>query len=157
MRLAAKLKKLRTDSGRSRQAVADHITKAVGEVSESTVRRRECGKAVPDLREAAALACLFGVSVDHLADDTQDEPRPALTEAEAAAVNLVQALDLSEAEVLRRLSTPSGGRVPMVREPIPGAAGPAPADVSPGTAEPARPPAATPQSPPRRADRRNSG
>jgi transcriptional regulator with XRE-family HTH domain len=155
MQLPAKLKKLRTDSGLSRQAVADLIAAVTGELSESTVRRWENGEAVPDLREAAVLAYAYGVSIDHLADDAQDEPGPAFTEAEAAAVKLVRALELSEPEVLRRLSTPSGGRVPIVRDPLPGAPGPDP--VSPGTGAPVHPPGSTPQSPPRRAGRRNSG
>jgi transcriptional regulator with XRE-family HTH domain len=58
----------------------------------------------PRLGEAAKLAHILGVSVDYLADDQLDEPAPPLGAAEALAVEMIRTLNLSRADVMKRLS-----------------------------------------------------
>jgi len=97
MEFAKKLQRLRAARRYSQEALALELG-----CSQNLVSLWCRGKALPDLKEAARIATLFGVSVDFLADDGQDEPmvRPA----EEAAVKLVRSLMLGENEVIRRLA-----------------------------------------------------
>jgi transcriptional regulator with XRE-family HTH domain len=151
MDLAKKLTRLFEARNLSYQDVAKHCG-----TNKTTVNNWVNHGLSPKLSQARALATLLGVPLDHLADDAQDEPAPGPSERRIDIEKVIARI--GEDEAYNRLIVVRRGkreRQPMVRDPLPGAAGPAPG--SPGTEGPARPPAATPQSPPRRADGRNSG
>jgi transcriptional regulator with XRE-family HTH domain len=101
MEFQGKLRRLMAGRRLSQEMVA----RAVG-VSQNLISLWARGKSVPDLYEAAALARLFGTSVDYLADDSQDEPPApeAMPADERAILNLYRALGLTEAEALRGLA-----------------------------------------------------
>jgi transcriptional regulator with XRE-family HTH domain len=62
------------------------------------------GESVPGLYEAAALARALGVTLDFLADDTQDDPPAGPDPDEAFVLRTVRALKLDPEEAVRRLS-----------------------------------------------------
>ena len=70
MDFATKLSRLCWHRSHSQRALAE----ALGAVSKSTVSNWMTGKTDPKLRELAALARLFGVSVDYLVKDELEEP-----------------------------------------------------------------------------------
>jgi len=70
MDFATKLSRLCWHCSYSQRALAE----ALGVVSKSTVSNWMTGKTDPKLRELAALARLFGVSVDYLVKDELEEP-----------------------------------------------------------------------------------
>ena len=77
MEFSSKLKILRERGGMSQEALAARL-----DVSQNLVSLWERGKgSLPDLREAVALARVFEVSVEYLADDALDEP-PDTTRAD---------------------------------------------------------------------------
>jgi transcriptional regulator with XRE-family HTH domain len=84
-----------------RRLSQDRVARAVG-VSQNQISLWVRGKSVPDLYEAAALARLFGKTVDYLADDSQDEPPgpDALLPDERAVLTTYRTLHLTEAEGL---------------------------------------------------------
>jgi transcriptional regulator with XRE-family HTH domain len=97
MEFANKLKRLMSRARFSQAQLGARVG-----VSQNLVGQWCRAEAVPDLREAATLAGIFGVDVNYLADDALDDP-PS-NPAEAEAVKLVRALELDEAEVVRRLA-----------------------------------------------------
>jgi transcriptional regulator with XRE-family HTH domain len=101
MEFHGKLRRLMAGRRLSQEMVA----RAVG-VSQNLISLWVRGKSVPDLYKAAALARLFGTTVDYLADDSQDEPPApeAVPADERAILTLYRALGLTEAEALRGLA-----------------------------------------------------
>lgn len=104
MEFSAKLKLLMARHRYSQTRVAEAIN-----VSQSLVSLWTKGKGVPDLHEAAKLAEFFGVELNYLANDAQDDP-PAtsgISEWERAVLDLIHALGIDRQEALRRLVTPT--------------------------------------------------
>ncbi|WP_237722884.1 helix-turn-helix domain-containing protein [Singulisphaera acidiphila] len=115
MEFSAKLKKLMKQQRYSQTDVAVQV-----EVSQSLVSLWTKGERVPDLRVSAKLARLFGVDLDYLADDAQDEPPASeFTEWERAVIDLIHALGLEKSEALRRLATPAAAGISVDPKPFP--------------------------------------
>lgn len=97
MEFAAKLKKLMARKRFSQEEVAKHIN-----VSQNLVSLWTRGKSIPDMGQAAKLAAFLDVSLDYLADDTQDEPETGLSPAEAEILSISRTLgyDLAKARLL---------------------------------------------------------
>jgi transcriptional regulator with XRE-family HTH domain len=68
----------------------------VAGVSHTTANRWCAGSGIPDMREAALLARHYGVPLEFLADDAQDEP-PALDPAEAKLLELARRIGVEVA------------------------------------------------------------
>lgn len=69
MRLEEKLVALRKKKGLSQAELAEHMN-----VSRQAISRWEVGEAVPSTEKLKLLSQLYGVTVDHLLDDSAIEP-----------------------------------------------------------------------------------
>lgn len=69
MRLEEKLVALRKKKGLSQAELAEHMN-----VSRQAISRWEVGEAVPSTEKLKVLSQLYGVTVDHLLDDSAVEP-----------------------------------------------------------------------------------
>lgn len=69
MRLEEKLVALRKKKGLSQAELAEHMN-----VSRQAISRWEVGEAVPSTEKLKVLSQLYGVTVDHLLDDSAIEP-----------------------------------------------------------------------------------
>lgn len=70
MRLEEKLTALRKEKGLSQAELAERM-----DVSRQAISRWEVGDAVPSTEKLKVLAQLYGVTVDHLLDDSAVEPK----------------------------------------------------------------------------------
>jgi transcriptional regulator with XRE-family HTH domain len=102
MRLSEKLKRL---CGERRWGQTDLIA-AVGDISKSTMNNWFSGKTTPDLESALKIAKALNVSLEWLADDGAAFPPIEAPAQDVAVLKLIRALELDEAEALRRLATP---------------------------------------------------
>ena len=101
MRLQDKLTRLAAEFRFSQRDLAMRLPG----VSTTTINRWLNGESEPRLRDALRLANLFGIGLEFLADDTMDDPSPALmTEDEAAIIDLYHALGLDRREAMKRLA-----------------------------------------------------
>ncbi|MBX6312921.1 MAG: helix-turn-helix transcriptional regulator [Isosphaeraceae bacterium] len=103
MQFHEKLARLAEQQRRSQRNVAralqQQITISVAKVNEWFLGKRE-----PSLREAWLLARLFGVPLEYLADDTQDEPAPPeLDPEERILLQAFRRLGISVDEGILRL------------------------------------------------------
>ena len=72
MEFSAKLRKLMKEHRYSQEMLARRL-----DVSQNLVGLWSRGKSIPDLKKAKLLAEVFGVTVDFLADETQEDPPDA--------------------------------------------------------------------------------
>lgn len=116
MEFSKKLDKLR----KMRRYSQETLGKLVG-CSQNAIGKWCRGKSVPTLAMALKLAEALKVDLDYLADDEQDQvPNEP---AEVIGMKLIRAHDMSEDEVIWRLTTPTllpPVYRPLVREPTSG-------------------------------------
>jgi transcriptional regulator with XRE-family HTH domain len=103
MQFADKIKRLIDERGWDQAELSRRAA-----VDQATMSRWINGGSRPRFDATAVrLGAALGVPLDYLADDAQDEPPPPAAELprrEAIALEMVRALDLSTAEVIRRLA-----------------------------------------------------
>lgn len=81
------------------------LAKPVG-VNQQRIAKWENGDGLPSMEQGLRLARALGVSYEYFADDAADRPPlPAISEDEAAILQLYRALGLTVADGLRRLAT----------------------------------------------------
>ena len=83
------------------------LERAAG-LSEARISKWKNHVGQPTARDAREIARLMGVSIAYLVDDdrTEREDMP-LNEAERQALDIVRSLELTKAEVIRRLASPT--------------------------------------------------
>jgi transcriptional regulator with XRE-family HTH domain len=119
MEFAKKLSRLLKDHRYSQEMLAREL-----DVSQNQISKWCRGVTIPDLKESAAIARIFGVSMEWLADDAADYPAPVeLTERERDVLKAVRALGDPD-EALRRIVRSTGqpwlpGSVRTLPEPPP--------------------------------------
>jgi transcriptional regulator with XRE-family HTH domain len=96
MEFSEKLKALSDSRRIFQEEIAERL-----DVSQSSVSSWMRGKTTPRLPEAIGLAKLFGVSVDYLADDSQEEPVVGLSDWEVQVLKVARRL--GEDETMDRL------------------------------------------------------
>ena len=110
MKLSKKVPKLLEMRGRSQADAARAMGADPARMSELKAEMW-----TPDIRQSLDLARFLGVTLDYLADDSQDDPPPGLSESEARVVALMRALNLPESVALARLAGPQVGDNIMAR------------------------------------------
>lgn len=104
MKLSDKLRMLATERKVSQAEIAEKA-----DVSQSQVSKWFRGVNTPDIHQSYAIANIFNVPLEFLANEDAEE-MPAsvgLSDAQARALEMVSALDLTVDEVIRRLSMPA--------------------------------------------------
>lgn len=101
MEFGKKLQRLLKDHRYSQEMLAREL-----DVSQNQISKWCRGVTIPDLRESATIARVFGVSMQWLADDEADYPPTAeMSEGERDVLKAVRALGDAD-EALRRLLRP---------------------------------------------------
>lgn len=107
MEFHLKLAQLIEKSGKSQSQIARETG-----ISQAAISRFTLGRGRPYMDQAFLLAQSLDVSLDYLADDSQDEPPDVmeLTDAQSIMLELVRALGIDSTEVILRLTADSAKR-----------------------------------------------